>query len=196
MKGKHLAPPEMPSVENLRSELKREKYKRRFRRVLKSTVYTLIVVAALAALIATLVLPVLQIAGSSMEPTLNNEDLVLLVKSGTLQRGDLCAFYYSNKILIKRVVGLPGEYIQIGNDGTVYVNGEPLEEPYLTELALGECDIEFPYQVPEQQYFLLGDQRKTSIDSRSSVIGCVAQDQILGKLICRFWPLDDFTWLN
>jgi signal peptidase I len=93
-------------------------------------------------------------------------------------------------------VGLPGEYIQIGNDGTVYVNGEPLEEPYLTELALGECDIEFPYQVPEQQYFLLGDQRKTSIDSRSSVIGCVAQDQILGKLICRFWPLDDFTWLN
>ena len=196
MKGKHLAPPEMPSVENLRSELKREKYKRRFRRVLKSTVYTLIVVAALAALIATLVLPVLQIAGSSMEPTLNNEDLVLLVKSGALQRGDLCAFYYSNKILIKRVVGLPGEYIQIGNDGTVYVNGEPLEEPYLTELALGECDIEFPYQVPEQQYFLLGDQRKTSIDSRSSVIGCVAQDQILGKLICRFWPLDDFTWLN
>ena len=196
MKGKHLAPPEMPSVENLRSELKREKYKRRFRRVLKSTVYTLIVVAALAALIATLVLPVLQIAGSSMEPTLNNEDLVLLVKSGDLQRGDLCAFYYSNKILIKRVVGLPGEYIQIGNDGTVYVNGEPLEEPYLTELALGECDIEFPYQVPEQQYFLLGDQRKTSIDSRSSVIGCVAQDQILGKLICRFWPLDDFTWLN
>jgi signal peptidase I len=196
MKGKHLAPPEMPSVENLRSELKREKYKRRFRRVLKSTVYTLIVVAALAALIATLVLPVLQIAGSSMEPTLNNEDLVLLVKSGTLQRGDLCAFYYSNKILIKRVVGLPGEYIQIGNDGTVYVNGEPLEESYLTELALGECDIEFPYQVPEQQYFLLGDQRKTSIDSRSSVIGCVAQDQILGKLICRFWPLDDFTWLN
>ena len=164
--------------------------------MLKSTVYTLIVVAALAALIATLVLPVLQIAGSSMEPTLNNEDLVLLVKSGTLQRGDLCAFYYSNKILIKRVVGLPGEYIQIGNDGTVYVNGEPLEEPYLTELALGECDIEFPYQVPEQQYFLLGDQRKTSIDSRSSVIGCVAQDQILGKLICRFWPLDDFTWLN
>ena len=196
MKGKHLAPPEMPSVENLRSELKREKYKRRFRRVLKSTVYTLVVVAALAALIATLVLPVLQIAGSSMEPTLNNEDLVLLVKSGELQRGDLCAFYYSNKILIKRVIGLPGEYIQIGNDGTVYVNGAPVEEPYLTELALGECDIEFPYQVPEQQYFLLGDQRKTSIDSRSSVIGCVSQDQILGKLICRFWPLEDFTWFD
>lgn len=196
MKGKHLAPPEMPSVENLRSELKREKYKRRFRRVLKSTVYTLVVVAALAALIATLVLPVLQIAGSSMEPTLNNEDLVLLVKSGELQRGDLCAFYYSNKILIKRVIGLPGEYIQIGNDGTVYVNGTPVEEPYLTELALGECDIEFPYQVPEQQYFLLGDQRKTSIDSRSSVIGCVSQDQILGKLICRFWPLEDFTWFD
>lgn len=194
MKGKHLSSTELPSVELLRGELKREKYKRRFRRVLKSTVYTLIVVAAIAALIATLVLPVLQIAGSSMEPTLNNEDLVLLVKTGELKRGQLCAFYFSNKILIKRVIGLPGDYIQIDNDGTVYVNGEALYEPYLSEKALGECDIEFPYRVPEQQYFLLGDQRKTSIDSRSTTIGCVARDQILGRLFCRFWPLDHFSW--
>ena len=139
MKGKHLSSTELPSVELLRGELKREKYKRRFRRVLKSTVYTLVVVAAIAALIATLVLPVLQIAGSSMEPTLNNDDLVLLVKTGKLQRGDLCAFYYSNKILIKRVIGLPGEMIQIGNDGAVYINGNLLDEPYLTETALGDC---------------------------------------------------------
>lgn len=194
VKGKHLSSTELPSVELLRSELKREKYKRRFRRVLKSTVYTLVVVAAIAALIATLVLPVLQIAGSSMEPTLNNDDLVLLVKTGKLQRGDLCAFYYSNKILIKRVIGLPGEMIQIGNDGAVYINGNLLDEPYLTETALGDCDIEFPYRVPEQQYFLMGDQRKTSIDSRNTIIGCVAQDQIIGRLFCRFWPLDHFIW--
>lgn len=185
---------QMPSAESLRSELKREKYKLRFRRVLKSTVYTLIVVAAIAALIATLVLPVLQIAGTSMEPTFREGDIVVLIKTDRLQRGDLCAFYYSNKVLIKRIIGLPGDYITIDADGTLYINNESLEEPYLTEKALGECDLEFPYQVPENQYFLLGDQRATSIDSRSSVIGCVAEDQILGKILWKIWPLNEMEW--
>lgn len=185
----------MPSSEELRQELKRERYKNRFRRILKSTFYTLIVVAAIAALIATLVLPVLQIAGTSMEPTLYDGDLVLLIKTDRLKQGELCAFYYSNKVLIKRVIGLPGDYVSIDGSGNVYVNNVLLEEPYITEKALGECDIDFPYQVPENHYFLIGDQRATSIDSRSSVIGCIPKDQLIGKLLCRFWPLADFRWI-
>lgn len=152
--------------------------------------------AAVAALIATLVLPVLQIAGTSMEPGLQDGDIVLLVKKKDLKTGDLCAFYYSNKILIKRVIGVPGDYIWIESDGTVVLNGEPLDEPYISEKVLGECDVEFPYQVPENSYFVMGDKRETSIDSRSSVIGCVAEDQLIGRLICKLWPLSEFSFLQ
>jgi len=187
---------EMPPLDALQKELKRERYKRRFRKLLRSTVNALIVVAAVAALIATLILPVLQIAGTSMEPSLNDGDIVLLVKTNDLQTGDLCAFYFSNKILIKRIIAAPGDYIWIEPDGTVFLNGEPLEEPYVSEKALGECDVEFPYQVPENSYFMMGDKRETSIDSRSSVIGCIAEDQIIGKIFCKFWPLKEFEFIG
>ena len=187
---------EAPAVDALQQELKRERNKRRFRRLLKSTINALIVVAAVAALIATLILPVLQIAGTSMEPSLNDGEIVLLVKKKNLESGDLCAFYYSNKILIKRVIGTPGDYIWIESDGTVFLNGEALVEPYISEKALGECDVEFPYQVPENSYFVMGDRRESSIDSRSSVIGCVAEDQIVGKIFCKFWPLSDFSFIG
>ena len=176
---------EFPSLDILKNELKRERYKRRFRRVLRSTVNALIVVAAIAALVATLMLPVLQIAGTSMEPSLNDGDIVVLVKTDKIKTGDLCAFYYSNKILIKRIIGVPGDYIWIDREGTVFVNNEELYEPYVTEKSLGECDIEFPYQVTENNYFMMGDHRDTSIDSRSSIIGCIAEDQIIGKIICK-----------
>ena len=187
---------DMPPLDALQQELKRERYKRRFRRLLRSTVNALIVVAAVAALVATLVLPVLQIAGTSMEPSLEDGDIVLLVKTDNLETGDLCAFYFSNKILIKRIIAIPGDYIWIESDGTVFLNGEPLEEPYVSEKALGECDVEFPYQVPENSYFMMGDHRETSIDSRSSVIGCIAEDQIVGKIFCKFWPLSEFTFIK
>lgn len=193
--GKHNKK-ELPELDSLQQELKRERYKRRFRRLLRSTVNALIVVAAVAALVATLILPVLQIAGTSMEPSLKDGNIVLLVKKNNLKTGDLCAFYYSNKILIKRVIATPGDYIWLEEDGTVFLNGNRLDEPYLTEPALGECDIEFPYQVPENSYFVMGDRRETSIDSRSSVIGCISDDQIIGRILCRIWPLSQLTWMR
>ena len=195
-KAKHAAVvSNTPEPEALQHELKRERNKRRFRKLLRSTVSALIVAAAVAAIIATMVLPVLQIAGTSMEPTLYDGNIVLLVKTNKLKTGDLCAFYYSNKILIKRVIATPGDYLWIEPDGTVFLNGEALDEPYVTAKALGECDIEFPYQVPENQFFMMGDQRETSVDSRSSVIGCIPEDQVIGKILCKFWPLSQFSWL-
>lgn len=187
---------DIPQLDVLKKELKREIYKRRFRRLLRSTFYALIVVAAVAALVATLVLPVLQIAGTSMSPTLNDGDIVVLAKTDRLETGDLCAFYYSNKILIKRVIATPGDTIWIEADGTVFLNGVMLEEPYLVQKALGECDTEFPYQVPENAFFMMGDQRETSIDSRSSVIGCVSTDNLIGKILFKICPLKEFQWLN
>ena len=186
---------ELPQLEMLEKEVKREQYRRRFKRLLRSTTNALSVVAAVAALIATLLLPVLEIAGTSMEPSLNDGDIVLLVKTDKLETGDLCAFYYSNKILIKRIIAVPGDYIWIESDGTVFLNGNELDEPYVSEKSLGECDVEFPYQVPENAYFMMGDHRETSIDSRSTVIGCVPQDQIIGKILCKFWPLKEFAWM-
>jgi signal peptidase I len=185
----------LPTSSQVLEELKRERNKLRFRKILKSTFYALVIVAAVAALVATLILPVLQISGTSMEPTLNNGEIVVLIKTSNLKRGDLCGFAYSNKILIKRVIGLPGDTIFIEEDGTIYINGYALDEPYITEKAFGECDIEFPYTVPEEEYFLLGDQRATSIDSRNTIIGCIPRDQIIGKLFFKVWPLESFSFI-
>ena len=181
---------EKPSIELLEAELNRQRYKKRYRGVLKSTVYTLITVAAVAVLVATLWLPVLQIYGSSMTPTLKDGEIIFSVKTEHLKTGDIIAFYYNNKILVKRVIAQPGDWVNFDEDGTVYVNSVPLEEPYLTEKALGECDIELPYQVPDGRIFVLGDHRSTSIDSRSTAVGCVEEEQIVGKIIFRIWPLE------
>ena len=151
--------------------------------------YVLTIVAAVAVLIATLILPVLQIEGTSMEPTLVNGDIVLLTRSTTFERGELCGFSWNNKLLIKRVIGIPGDWIEIDTDGTVYLNGEELAEPYAQQLAIGECDLEFPFQVPPEEYFVMGDMRESSIDSRSTLIGCVEKEQIVGKVFFRIWPL-------
>lgn len=181
---------ERPSVEQLEAELNRVRYKRRYRTVLKSTVYTLVTVAAVAVLVATLWLPVLQIFGASMTPTVQDGEIVFTVKTSELEKGDVVAFYYDNKILVKRVIAGPGDWVDIDEDGTVYVNSEVLDEPYLTEKALGETNIELPYQVPDEKYFVMGDHRATSVDSRNTAVGCVAQEKIVGKIIFRIWPLD------
>lgn len=182
----------VPTVAQLEQELKRETYRRRYNRVLRSTIYTLITVAAVAVLVATLFLPVLRIYGTSMTPTTTDGDIVVSVKGGSFERGDIIAFWFNNIILVKRVIAQAGEWVDIDEAGNVSINGEPLDEPYLTEKALGECDIELPYQVPDGRLFVMGDHRSTSSDSRSSAVGCVAEEQIVGKLVFRVWPLGEF----
>lgn len=183
---------EMPNVSQIETELKRVKYKKRYGRVLRSTVYTLITVAAVAILIATLWMPVLQIYGVSMAPTLSDGNIVVSLRSDSLNQGDIIAFYYNNKILVKRVIATAGDVIDIKEDGEVFVNNKKLDEPYLTEKSLGECNIKLPYQVPESRVFVMGDHRSVSIDSRSKSVGCVAEEQIVGKLVFCVWPLNSF----
>lgn len=185
-----------PTAAQLEAELNRVRYKRRYKTVLKSTVYTLITVAAVAVLVATLWLPVLQIYGSSMTPTLENGDIVFSVKTSNFQQGDVIAFYYNNKILVKRIIAGPGDWIDITDDGTVFVDGEEISEPYLTEKAYGDTNIELPYQVPDERVFVMGDHRSTSIDSRNTAVGCIAEEQLVGKIIFRIWPLDRITAIS
>lgn len=188
--------PEALSVEQLEHQLRQERYKIRYRYALRTTVYTLLAVAAVAILVATLWLPVLQIYGSSMNPTLSEGQLVVAVKGGKMERGDIIAFYYNNKILVKRVIAGPGQWVDISQDGVVTIDGETLEEPYLTEHAYGQCDIELPYQVPDNQYFVMGDHRSTSVDSRSTSVGCVTKEQIVGRLYLRIWPLGEIRMVR
>lgn len=189
-KGEAKKPLEMPTIEQLEAELGREKYRWRFRRVMRNTIYALVTVAAVAVLIATLWMPVLQISGNSMTPTLSGGEIVVSLKGASFQPGDIVAFYYDNKILVKRVIAGPGDWVDINEEGTVFVNEQELYEPYLVEKALGDCNIELPYQVPESKIFVMGDHRSVSVDSRNSALGCVAYDQIVGRLMFRVWPLE------
>lgn len=191
MKGKWQKRTAIPSLDQIESERKRYRWRKAYIKALRGTISVLTYMAAVAALIATLVLPVLQIEGTSMEPTLVNGDIVLLTKTVNFGRGDICGFSWNNKILIKRVIGIPGDWIEIDTDGTVYLNGEKLDEPYAQQIAFGECDLEFPFQVPQEQYFVLGDMRESSIDSRNTLVGCVENEQIIGKLFFRIWPLEN-----
>ena len=186
----------IPSTMELEKELKRVKYKERYGNTLKSTLFVLITVAATAVLIAVLFLPVLQIYGSSMTPTLGEGDIVLSVKGGDLEAGDLVSFYIGNKLLVKRYIAGPGEWVYIDPDGNVYVNDKLIEEPYISEKAFGDSNIEYPYQVPENRIFVLGDHRSTSVDSRNTTIGCISAEQIVGKIVFRVWPLTKIGTLN
>ena len=180
-----------PSAKQLEAEIFRAEHNQKFHRTFLSTIYILITVAAVAILISSLLFPVLKIYGSSMSPTLDEGEIVVAIKNGDFTTGDVLAFYYNNKILVKRVICGPGDWVDLMEDGTVLVNGAVIDEPYLQEKAFGTCDLELPYQVPEGLYFVMGDHRATSIDSRSSLVGCVAKEQIVGRIVLCLWPFSE-----
>lgn len=181
---------DFPEVSQLQAELKRENHKKRYRSVLRSTVFSLVVVAALAILVAVLWMPVIRIYGTSMTPTLSEGQIVVSVKSENVKQGDVVGVYYGSKLLIKRCIATSGEWVSIDENGNVTVNGDLLDEPYLTEKAFGTCDIILPYQVAEDSIFVMGDHRATSVDSRSTSVGCIANEDVVGKIVFRIWPLD------
>ena len=178
----------IPSLSEIQKERKRIRREAYYRQALRGTVSVLVVVAAVAVLIATLFLPILQISGDSMSPTLEHDEIVILLKTKEFNQGDLISFYYQGKILLKRVIALPEDEVAIDGDGNVYVNGELLEEPYVRDKGLGDCNLEFPYKVPGTGYFVLGDQRSNSVDSRNSVIGAISREEIIGRVFIRVWP--------
>lgn len=178
------------TVRQIEGELKRLRRKQNSRRIFRQTVFSLLVVAAAAVLAAMLFFPIFRVTGSSMEPTLNAKEIVICLKSSRFQSGDLVAFYYNNKVLLKRVIGTAGDTIEIDDSGNVFVNGSQLDEPYITKKSLGQCDIDFPYQVPDNRIFVMGDNRETSVDSRTTAVGCIADEYVIGKVFLRVWPLE------
>lgn len=196
MRRANKGPVEIPSMEQIEKERSRLQYRSRYSRTLRSTVAVLLVVAAMAVLVATLWMPVLRIYGTSMIPTLEDGQIVISVKTESFEPGDIAAFYLGNKVLVKRYIAGPGEWINLDESGNVFINGEPLDEPYLTEKSYGQTNIELPYQVPDERYFLMGDNREASIDSRNTTVGCVEKEQIVGKIVFRIWPLSEFGPIN
>ncbi len=186
------SPEDFPTTEQLNKAVKSYHYKKNYHSVLRNTIFTLITVSAIAVLIAVLLLPVLRIYGKSMNPTLSEGDLAVSVKVGEFDTGDIVAFYYNNKILVKRVIAGPGDWVDISEDGTVTVNNQVIDEPYIEKKAYGECNIKLPYQVPDGRIFVMGDNRAVSIDSRNTAVGCVAEEQIVGKIVFCVWPLSRF----
>lgn len=184
------------TVRQIEGELKRLRRKQNSRRIFRQTVFSLLVVAAVAVLAAMLFFPIFRVTGSSMEPTLHPKEIVVCLKSSRFQSGDLVAFYYNNKVLLKRVIGTAGDTIEIDDSGNVFVNGSQLDEPYITKKSLGQCDIDFPYQVPDKRIFVMGDNRETSVDSRTTAVGCIADEYVIGKVFLRVWPLERLGFLD
>lgn len=182
----------IPDLAQLQAELLREKHKHRYRRTLRSTIYALIVIAAAAVLTATIFLPVLRIYGTSMTPTVTEGQIVVSLKGSSFEQGDVVALWFGNKLLVKRIIAGPAQWVDIDSNGDVFVDGKVIDEPYITEKAYGDCNIILPYQVPDEKYFVMGDHRTTSQDSRNSTVGCISEDQIVGKIVFRVWPFPAF----
>lgn len=185
-----------PSMDDLEAELYKERHRNNLIQAFRSTVFSLVVVAAAAVIVAMLVLPVLQITGTSMTDTLQDRDIVIALRGSKYETGDVIAFYYNNNILIKRVIARTGQWVDISEDGTVYVDNVRIDEPYVTDKAFGDCNIQLPYQVPDGKIFVLGDHRSTSLDSRNTTLGCISEDMVVGRLLIRVWPVTQFGGIN
>ncbi len=181
---------DLPSAQQLAAELRRQNHKKEYGRILRSTIYTLIVVAAIAVLVATMWIPVFRIYGTSMTPTITEGEIVVALKGSSFENGDVVALWYNNKLLVKRIIAGPGEWVNIDSEGNVYVDKKKLEEPYVSEKAFGDCNIQLPYQVGDDRYFVMGDHRGTSQDSRNTAVGCIPADQIVGRIVFRVWPFN------
>lgn len=187
---------QLPTLEQIEAERNKLRYRNEYRKIFLSTIGILLVAAAIAVLVANLFLPVIQVSGTSMEPTLEDGEIIILHKTDEFDTGDLIGFYYQSKILLKRVIGKAGDYIDIDEEGNVFVNDKLIDEPYVRDKSIGECDIQFPYQVPDNRVFVMGDHRSTSVDSRSTTIGCIDVEQVVGKLVFRVWPLGRLGFLK
>lgn len=185
-----------PNLSQLEAELEREEYKGKYKKTLRSTIAVLIVTAAVVVLLAFLIFPVFRIYGSSMSPTVNEGEIVVSLKGSRFECGDVVVLSYNNKLLVKRMIAGPGQWFDMDQDGNVYVDGELIDEPYLTDKAYGDCNISLPYQIPDGRYFVMGDNRSTSQDSRNSIVGCIAEEQIVGKALFRLWPFSEFGLIN
>lgn len=181
---------ERPLRDEITDELKQHSRRRRILRIVATTIGGLLTVAAVVVLLATFLFPTLRIYGTSMTPTLQEGEIVVSVKTPEYHTGDIVAFYYNNKILVKRVICGPGDWFDMSKDGTVYVNSIKIDEPYVSEAGFGTCDIDLPYQVPDGEWFVMGDQRLSSIDSRTVQIGCVTEERMVGHVLLRVWPFD------
>ena len=185
-----------PTIEQIDKELERLEYRKAYGKAMRGTIWVLIVVAALAIIFSTFFFSVLKIQGNSMTPSLNEGEMVVAIKTDDFESGDIIAFYFNNKILLKRAIGSPGEWVDIAEDGTVYIDNEEILEPYVKDKTKGECTTNFPYQVPDNRWFVLGDHRSTSVDSRSDVIGTVSSEQVIGKVVFRIWPFSNFGFVK
>ena len=185
---------DFPSTTAIRKELAAERYKMTFFRVLRSTIFAILITAAITVLFAVIFMPVLQVVGGTMGKTIEDGDIVLTFADAPISRGDILAFYSTNHLLIRRVIAVGGDTVEIDEEGTVKVNGEVLDEPYLYTKDLGQCNIEFPFTVPENQFFVMGDDRERSIDSRNKAVGCFDRETVLGRVLVRVWPLNRFTF--
>lgn len=188
MRGKKEEPLKIPSIESLRAELAREEARCNRRRVLWNMAAALVIAAAVAGLVLTRVYALIEVDGNSMEPTLSDGEILFLRRTKEVSAGDIAGFYHEGKILLKRVIGMPGDEIEIDGDGNVSVNGQPLEEPYLREKSLEKCQLNFPVKVPEGTFFVLGDNRAVSVDSRDLSVGYVRKDQVVGRAVIKAWP--------
>lgn len=189
---------EIINLEKIKEDYKTRKNREKFFYELKKTIGFFLVIISVGIIISSFWVRVLTIYGTSMSPNLTAKDTVVAFKKDQYKSGDVIAFYYNNKVLVKRVIATSGDWVNISNNGNVIINDKEIKEKYLlkSSKSIGKTDIKLPYQVPENKIFVMGDHRSVSIDSRNKIIGSIGKEQIIGKIKFIIWPLSRFDILN